>query len=90
MPDDFIDLKRTPPMASALYDAISDDECYDHCITLNEEDLAKMPGPLPQRGDLVDIRAMGRVVGVHDDAGYRCVRVEIEQIARMENESTEE
>lgn len=87
MPDDFVNLKREP-IHSPLYDPATD-ECYDHCITFNEEDLGKMPGPLPQRGDVVDVRCMGRVVEVHDSAGYRCVRIEIEQVMRLENESTE-
>ena len=89
MPDDFVNLKRKPSGDFPLYDPIEQDCCYDHCISLNAEDLEKMEGPLPQRGDLVDLRCIGRVVGVHDDSGYRSVRIEIEQVARIENESTE-
>lgn len=86
---EFINIKRKPPMDYPLYDPIADQECYDHCVTLNAEDLEKIEGGLPQRGDLIHVQCMGKVVGVHDDNGYRCVRIEIEQIMMVENESTE-
>lgn len=87
--DGYVSIKRQPPM-SALYDATpASDECYDHCVTMNAEDLQKLGVEMPDRGDMVHLNVMGRVVGVGDDHGHRYVRVEIEEVLFLENETTE-
>lgn len=87
---DFINIKRPPPSVSPLYDAMPvSDECYDHCVTLNDGDLTKLGVEMPDRGDLVHLSVMGRVVGVGDDHGHRYVRVELEEVLFVENETTE-
>jgi hypothetical protein len=85
---DFISIKRPPFSTAPIYKDQSD-ECYDHCVTLNDEDLTKLDCPMPERGDLVHLNVMGRVVGVGDDHGHRYVRVEIEDVLFVENETDE-
>lgn len=87
---EFISIKRPPPSSSPLYDAMpASDECHDHCIVLNGDDLTKIGADLPDKGDLVHVSVMGRVVGIGDDHGHRYVRVEVEEIMFVENETTE-
>lgn len=88
--DGFTSIKRPPFAGSPLHDAMpAPDECFDHCVTMNDEDLTKLGVDLPSRGDLVHLSVMGRVVGVGDDHGHRYVRVEIEEVLFIEDETTE-
>jgi hypothetical protein len=86
---DFISIKRPPNNGMAPIYKPVEDECYDHCVTLNDEDLTKLDCPMPERGDLVHLNVMGKVVGVGDDHGHRYVRVEIEDVLFVENETEE-
>ncbi len=88
--DGYTNIKRPPPSMNPLYDAMPvDDTCHDHCVTLNGPDLEKLAAGMPERGDLVHFSAMGRVVEVHDTAGHRSVRVEIEEVLFVEDETKE-
>ena len=88
--DDFINIKRPPLSGSPLYDAMPvSDECFDHCVTLNGADLEKLGADMPERGDMVHLNCMAKVVGVGDDHGHRYVRIEIEEVLFVENETTE-
>lgn len=86
---EYINIKRKPQSISPLYDAPQSDECYDHCITLNGEDLEKVGCDMPDTGDLCHVNVMARVVGFGDDHGHRYIRLEITDIMLIENETTE-
>ncbi len=89
MMDGYTNIKRPPASIAPIYDAPQSDECFDHCLTLNDADLKKLEADLPNKGDLVHLSVMGRVVGVGDDHGHRYARIEIEEVLFAENETTE-
>jgi hypothetical protein len=86
---DFVNIKRKPKPYTPLYNEPEDDTCHDHCITLNDEDLTKLGADLPKRGDKVHVSVMGTVVGIGDDHGHRYVRVEVEDVLFVEDETKE-
>ncbi len=87
--DGFTSIKRPPEGVSPLYNPPPNDECFDHCITLNGADLEKLGVSMPDKGDLVHLNVMAKVVGCGDDHGHRYVRIEIEDVLFVENETTE-
>lgn len=93
------EIKKDMPSLPASSKASVPTYPYGLCISLNEEDLAKLgmdAGELPKNGDMIHLAAMAKVTSVStnqitDDGGATkdCCRVEL-QITHLATENEDE